>query len=299
MKTSERPFTPSVVRTLRNARGLIGTPPTRGLGIREHEHIELFDFRHSRTSQDDTKSVLHDLILHAILHVDRATFLLWLVAQPPVVCLLLGNRMATQVKLSEIRREFMAHFDGLADPGGRFGVTDSAKTGDRPLFVRRHRLGPSDHGRRLDGHFVRRRTRRMVGPHQLFRLAGSTAPSPGYIRGRLRHHPLHANGMVVGALGVLGGRQPAPVRLYDEFNSVDRVEAWLERLDWAGQWRASHHFWGCGPHILQSKAARTSGGAPFSTGSIVKSTVADGGVVASVMRIVISRWAKRPHSSTL
>jgi hypothetical protein len=71
------------------------------------------------------------------------------------------------------------------------------------------------------------------------------------------HHLLHANGMVVGALGVLGGQQLAPVRLYDEFNTVENVEGWLEKLDWAGQWRASHLFWG-GLHIFSFSKSCTA-----------------------------------------
>lgn len=63
------------------------------------------------------------------------------------------------------------------------------------------------------------------------------------------HSRLHANGMVIGALGVLGGKQPLPVRLYDAFASADRVGDWLERIDWVNQWRASHLFWG-GMHIF-------------------------------------------------
>jgi hypothetical protein len=58
------------------------------------------------------------------------------------------------------------------------------------------------------------------------------------------HSLLHANGMVVGALAALGGRQQLPVRLYDEFNTADKVGAWLEQIDWVNQWRASHLFWG-------------------------------------------------------
>jgi hypothetical protein len=58
------------------------------------------------------------------------------------------------------------------------------------------------------------------------------------------HSTLHANGMVLSALGTLGGRQALPVRLYDEFNRPENVVAWLEKIDWTNQWRASHLFWG-------------------------------------------------------
>ena len=55
---------------------------------------------------------------------------------------------------------------------------------------------------------------------------------------------LHANGMTIGALGVLGGQQKYPVKLYDDFNSSRNVIPWLESIDWSRQWSASHQFWG-------------------------------------------------------
>jgi len=58
------------------------------------------------------------------------------------------------------------------------------------------------------------------------------------------HSSLHANGMVIGALSVLGGKQKFPVKLYDDFNTVEKITPWLESLDWAGQWQAAHKFWG-------------------------------------------------------
>ncbi len=54
----------------------------------------------------------------------------------------------------------------------------------------------------------------------------------------------HANGMVIGALGVLGGKQKYPVKLYDDFDQLEEIIPWLESLDWAKQWDASHLFWG-------------------------------------------------------
>lgn len=70
------------------------------------------------------------------------------------------------------------------------------------------------------------------------------------------HFPLHANGMVIGALGPLGGRQPYPVRLYEDFDTPDKVAGWLDGLDWSNQWRASHLFWG-GLHCFSFSRACT------------------------------------------
>ena len=71
------------------------------------------------------------------------------------------------------------------------------------------------------------------------------------------HSLLHANGMVIGALGPLGGRQAQPVRLYKEFDTPEKVGAWLDGLDWSNQWRASHLFWG-GLHCFSFSRACNS-----------------------------------------
>jgi hypothetical protein len=68
-------------------------------------------------------------------------------------------------------------------------------------------------------------------------LQGSYSDSHG-------HSLLHANGMVMCAFGVLGGRQSLPVRLYEEFDTVAKVGPWLEKVDWRNQWGGSHVFWG-------------------------------------------------------
>jgi unsaturated rhamnogalacturonyl hydrolase len=57
-----------------------------------------------------------------------------------------------------------------------------------------------------------------------------------------QHSPQHANGMVIGALGALGGKQKYPVNLY--VASVDEIEPWLEKMDWRDQWQNSQLFWG-------------------------------------------------------
>ena len=69
-------------------------------------------------------------------------------------------------------------------------------------------------------------------------------PHDGSYCDTMGHSPLHANGMVIGALGVLGGRQAHPTRLYADFDRPDFVGPWLESLDWSKAWRTSHFFWG-------------------------------------------------------
>lgn len=68
-----------------------------------------------------------------------------------------------------------------------------------------------------------------------------------------RHSLEHANGMVIGALAVLGGRQKYPVSLYDEFDGPNEIEPWLEKIQWQRQWGASHLFWG-GMHCFSMSA---------------------------------------------
>ncbi|MBE7464020.1 MAG: hypothetical protein HS116_11115 [Planctomycetes bacterium] len=58
------------------------------------------------------------------------------------------------------------------------------------------------------------------------------------------HSKLHANGMVVGALGILGGKQRFPCKLYEAFDTPEKAGPWLETVDWVKQWSASHWFWG-------------------------------------------------------
>lgn len=70
-------------------------------------------------------------------------------------------------------------------------------------------------------------------------------PREGSYCDTLGHSPLHANGMVVGALGAIGGKQKYPCRLYDGFDTPDKVAPWLEReIDWTAPWSESHLFWG-------------------------------------------------------
>lgn len=74
---------------------------------------------------------------------------------------------------------------------------------------------------------------------------------------RYTHHSFeHANGMVIGALGALGGRQQYPVRLYEAFDTPAKVGPWLERINWQEQWTGSHVFWG-GMHCFSMSRACT------------------------------------------
>jgi hypothetical protein len=59
------------------------------------------------------------------------------------------------------------------------------------------------------------------------------------------HTQLHANGMAIGALGVLGGKQKYAVQLYEPLDEPDEIVQWLEtEVDWVNQHGGSHAFWG-------------------------------------------------------
>jgi len=64
-----------------------------------------------------------------------------------------------------------------------------------------------------------------------------------------RHSYFHGNGMIIGALGYLGGRQPFPVAFYDEFDTPEKMIKWLEKFNWPRQWAGD--FWG-GPMMFST-----------------------------------------------
>ncbi len=58
------------------------------------------------------------------------------------------------------------------------------------------------------------------------------------------HSLYHRNGTVIGALGPLDGKMKYRFRGYDAFDSIEKVEDWLEQMEWCKLWGGSHHFWG-------------------------------------------------------
>lgn len=64
-----------------------------------------------------------------------------------------------------------------------------------------------------------------------------------------RHSYSHANGMVIGALGYLGGKQLFPVTFYSDFDTPEKIVRWLENVDWPRQWASG--FWG-GPMMFST-----------------------------------------------
>lgn len=73
------------------------------------------------------------------------------------------------------------------------------------------------------------------------------------------HSQLHANGMTIGALGALGGKQLYPATPhYESFNTPGKATHYLENsIDWQWQWGESHKFWG-GLHMYGESSVATN-----------------------------------------
>lgn len=83
--------------------------------------------------------------------------------------------------------------------------------------------------------------------------------SDGSYFDRLNLGKLHANGQVIGALGLLGGKKAHPCELYLPFNEPASVKAWLEsEIDWSQIWSASHQFWGGAVFYSQHEDSTTA-----------------------------------------
>ncbi len=70
-------------------------------------------------------------------------------------------------------------------------------------------------------------------------------PADGSYTDTYGHSPFHANGMVISALGAIGGKQVLPVKMYEQLNTAEKMVDFLEnKINWANQWPESHLFWG-------------------------------------------------------
>jgi len=147
---------------------------------------------------------------------------------------------AKVVDLSAIRRQVMAYVDSLHVPGKPYGCYRD-KPGAAPslyaacdVAILRTIMGED-----LRTSLTEKQRREWIDYINTFADEDGT-----YHGGRQDHSRAHANGMVIGALGPLGGKQKYPVRLYDAFDTPAEVGAWLEKVDWRNQWGGSHLFWG-------------------------------------------------------
>lgn len=155
-----------------------------------------------------------------------------------------GNR-AVSLDLSTVRKEILAHCDQILDKLGPYGCYRRGP-GQRPdlyascdVAIMRAIMGE-------DYQKIVTDKQRQQWIYHINTFASELYGKgiDGSYQDTFSHPKLHANGMVIGALGVLGGKQKYPVLLYDPFDKVEEVIPWLEHIDWAHQWTASHLFWG-------------------------------------------------------
>jgi hypothetical protein len=165
--------------------------------------------------------------------------------------------MAPTVDLAAVRAEVLDWAEGLRDRGGPYGCYRGGP-GRRPdLYASLDiALIRTIMGEELEASLAAAERRAWIDHINSFARRAYDRPGDGSYEDTYGHSLLHANGMVIGALGVLGGRQPHPVRLYDPFATAERVPGWLDGIDWSLQWRASHLFWG-GMHCFSFSRACT------------------------------------------
>jgi hypothetical protein len=142
--------------------------------------------------------------------------------------------------LSIVRKEIMAHIESLQVQGKPYGCYRSKK-GTKPSLYATcdaaiiRTIMTED----LKTSLTDKQRREWINYINSF--AGEDGVYGPALRG---HSDLHANGMVIGALGPLGGKQKYPVHLYNDFNTADKIGPWLEKIDWKNLWGGSHLFWG-------------------------------------------------------
>jgi hypothetical protein len=153
----------------------------------------------------------------------------------------LSWRTGENIRLSEVRQIVNDHFQSLLPKGQPYGCYQTGDSSGKDLYascdvaIARHIMG--EKLPETLGHDQREEWIRYINTFQ--------QPGDGSYTNRLRNHSkLHGNGMTIGALGVLHGKQRYRVRLYEDFNTREMVIPWLEQIDWANQWGASHNFWG-------------------------------------------------------
>jgi hypothetical protein len=60
------------------------------------------------------------------------------------------------------------------------------------------------------------------------------------------HCKTHAFCQATGALNMLGGKQRYAPTFLDKYRNIERIDEWLDNIDWVHQWGASHDIWGAG-----------------------------------------------------
>ena len=144
------------------------------------------------------------------------------------------------IDLPEVRNKIHDHFNSLLLSNKPYGAYGTGISDDTDLYascdiaIARHIMGED-----LVKSISKKQREEWINYINSYQQ-----PEDGSYTDRFNHRKLHANGMTIGALGVLNGRQKYPVKLYNEFNTREKVIPWLEQINWSRQWGASHNFWG-------------------------------------------------------
>ena len=156
--------------------------------------------------------------------------------------LLLTAAQADQPQpLAAIRQQVLDYVETARLPGKPLGCY-----ADRPAGKTSSLYASCDvaHMRTVMGEDLQRTLTQAERDAWIAQINAFAQPDGSYGPARKGHSPQHANGMVIGALGALGGRQLRPVQLYEAFDAPQKVGPWLEHIDWRKQWGGSHLFWG-------------------------------------------------------
>lgn len=148
--------------------------------------------------------------------------------------------------LSELRERMLGYFGELRDADGPYGCIRMARGQRADLYssvdfaITRTIMG-EDLLRTVSAADRQAWTNHINSFTETFHWQ---TPDGSYFD-RLGHSKLHANGQVVSALGVIGGKQCYANRLYDGFNTPEKIGPWLEsEVNWRMPWNESHKFWG-------------------------------------------------------
>ena len=141
--------------------------------------------------------------------------------------------------LAQVRAAAMAYMESLQIPDKPYGAFYNAKGKPPTLYA----SCDAAITRTVMGEDLRKTLTEEQRKEWIDYINSFATPDGRYSR-YYGHSFEHANGMVVGALGALGGRQKYPVKLYAPFDTAEEVGPWLDKVNWVHQWGGSHLFWG-------------------------------------------------------
>jgi hypothetical protein len=158
------------------------------------------------------------------------------------------------VDLATIRPQFLSHFESRRMTTGPYGQykMQSTSTGLSYYATLDVALSRVIMGEDFAISLTEQQRSEWIGHIQSYAQANGTYSDT------FGHSQLHANGMTIGALGPLGGKQLYPATpLYAPFNEPAEVPNYLaNNINWTSQWSSSHLFWG-GLHMYSQSSAAT------------------------------------------